>query len=55
MLIPLAIGFQADSPPAGSGVSGDRLHTPVERERIGDHLLELRFTSGVAAYAFTFG
>ena len=36
-------------------VSGDRLYTLVEREEIGDHLLELRFTPGVAAYAFTFG
>ena len=36
-------------------VSGDRLYTLVEREEIGDHLLELRFSPGVAAYAFTFG
>ena len=36
-------------------VGGDRLYTLVERPRIGDHLLELRFTPGVAAYAFTFG
>ncbi len=36
-------------------VSGDRLYTLVEREEIGDHLLELRFTPGVAGYAFTFG
>ena len=36
-------------------VSGDKLHTLVERPRIGDHLLELRFTPTVAAYAFTFG
>jgi len=36
-------------------VSGDRLYTLVERDRIGDHLLELRFTPGVAGYAFTFG
>ncbi len=36
-------------------VRGDRLYTLVERPRIGDHLLELRFTPGVAAYAFTFG
>jgi cytochrome c biogenesis protein CcdA/thiol-disulfide isomerase/thioredoxin len=36
-------------------VAGDRLYTLVEREQIGDHLLELRFSPGVAAYAFTFG
>ena len=36
-------------------VRGDRLYQLVERPRIGDHLLELRFTPGVAAYAFTFG
>ena len=36
-------------------VSGDRLYTLVEREQIGDHLLELRFSPGVAGYAFTFG
>ena len=36
-------------------VRGDRLYTLVERPKLGDHLLELRFTPGVAAYAFTFG
>ena len=36
-------------------VNGDRLYTLVERDEIRDHLLELRFTPGVAAYAFTFG
>ena len=36
-------------------VREDRLYTLVDRPRIGDHLLELRFTPGVAAYAFTFG
>ena len=36
-------------------VSGDRLYTLVERQEIGDHLLELRFSPGVAGYAFTFG
>ena len=36
-------------------VRGDRLYTLVERPRIGGHLVELRFTPGVAAYAFTFG
>ena len=27
----------------------------VHRPKLGDHLLELHFTPGVAAYAFTFG
>ena len=36
-------------------VSGDRLYQLVERPKLGVHLLELRFTPGVAAYAFTFG
>lgn len=36
-------------------VEGDRLHTLVERPKIADHVLELRFTPGIAAYAFTFG
>jgi cytochrome c biogenesis protein CcdA/thiol-disulfide isomerase/thioredoxin len=36
-------------------VTDDRLYTLVDRARLGEHLLELRFTPGVAAYAFTFG
>jgi len=36
-------------------VTDDRLYTLVERPRITDGLLELRFTPGVQAYAFTFG
>ena len=36
-------------------VDGDRLYTLVDRAAVGDHLLELRFTPGLAAYAFTFG
>jgi cytochrome c biogenesis protein CcdA/thiol-disulfide isomerase/thioredoxin len=36
-------------------VSGDRLYTLVERDAIGDHLLDLSFSPGVAGYAFTFG
>ena len=36
-------------------VTEDRLYTLVERDEIGDHELELRFSPGVAAYAFTFG
>jgi cytochrome c biogenesis protein CcdA/thiol-disulfide isomerase/thioredoxin len=36
-------------------VIGDRLYTLVEREEVGDHLLELRLDPGLAAYAFTFG
>ena len=36
-------------------VRGDRLYTLVDRPKNGEHLLELRFSPGVAAYAFTFG
>jgi cytochrome c biogenesis protein CcdA/thiol-disulfide isomerase/thioredoxin len=36
-------------------VTSDKLYTLVERPELGDHLLELRFTPGVAGYAFTFG
>ena len=36
-------------------VNADRLYTLVERSKIGDHLLELHFSPGVAGYAFTFG
>ena len=36
-------------------VRGDRLYTLVDRPTNGEHLLELRFSPGVAAYAFTFG
>ena len=36
-------------------VGADRLYQLVERPKLGDHLLELRVTPGVAAYAFTFG
>jgi cytochrome c biogenesis protein CcdA/thiol-disulfide isomerase/thioredoxin len=36
-------------------ITDDRLYTLVGRPKIGHHLLELRFTPGVAAYAFTFG
>jgi thiol-disulfide isomerase/thioredoxin len=36
-------------------VAGDKLYTLVERPEIDDHLLELRFSPGVAGYAFTFG
>ncbi len=36
-------------------VDADRLYTLVERAEIADHLLELRFSRGVAGYAFTFG
>ncbi len=45
-----------DGRPTGSvTVEGDRLYTLVERPEIADHLLELRFSRGVEAYAFTFG
>ena len=36
-------------------VTDDRLYTLVQRPRIADHLLELHFSPGLAAYAFTFG
>jgi thiol-disulfide isomerase/thioredoxin len=36
-------------------VAGDRLYTLVERGEIASHQLDLRFSPGVAAYAFTFG
>ena len=36
-------------------VADDRLYTLVQRARITDGLLELQFTPGVQAYAFTFG
>jgi cytochrome c biogenesis protein CcdA/thiol-disulfide isomerase/thioredoxin len=36
-------------------VSGDRLYTIVSGARLRDALLELRFSPGIEAYAFTFG
>jgi thiol-disulfide isomerase/thioredoxin len=36
-------------------VDGDRLYTLVDWRRKRDALLELRFTRGISAYAFTFG
>jgi cytochrome c biogenesis protein CcdA/thiol-disulfide isomerase/thioredoxin len=36
-------------------VDSDRLFTLVDRESIDDAVLELRFSPGVSAYAFTFG
>jgi thiol-disulfide isomerase/thioredoxin len=36
-------------------VTGDRLYTLLKRGRVDEGLLELRFSRGVAAYAFTFG
>ena len=36
-------------------VNGDRLYTLVDSTRQLDALLELRFTPGISAYAFTFG
>ena len=36
-------------------VTREKLYTLVEREEIGDHVLELRFAPGIAGYAFTFG
>jgi cytochrome c biogenesis protein CcdA/thiol-disulfide isomerase/thioredoxin len=42
-------------PHARRTVSGDRLYTLARLPDRGTHLLELRVTPGVAAYAFTFG
>jgi cytochrome c biogenesis protein CcdA/thiol-disulfide isomerase/thioredoxin len=36
-------------------VTGDRLYTLVDHPKIGEGLLELRFSPGVEGYAFTFG
>jgi len=36
-------------------VRGDRLYTLVDRKKGAEHLLELRVSEGLAAYAFTFG
>jgi hypothetical protein len=36
-------------------VHGDRLYTLFDAPRELDALLELRFTPGISAYAFTFG
>jgi len=36
-------------------VRGDRLYTLVDRKEGAEHLLELRVSEGLAAYAFTFG
>jgi hypothetical protein len=36
-------------------VTQDRLYTLLDQGRDGDGRLDLRFTPGVSAYAFTFG
>jgi hypothetical protein len=36
-------------------VNGDRLYTLVNSPRQREALLDLRFTRGISAYAFTFG
>jgi hypothetical protein len=36
-------------------VDGDRLYTLVASTQVREALLELRFTRGISAYAFTFG
>jgi hypothetical protein len=36
-------------------VTEDRLYTMARLPKAGDHLLELRFTPGLDAWAFTFG
>jgi cytochrome c biogenesis protein CcdA/thiol-disulfide isomerase/thioredoxin len=40
---------------AGISVTADRLYTIVSQKRARDGLLELSFTPGLSAYAFTFG
>jgi len=42
-------------PQATVRVNGDRLYTLVTQQSASDGLLELGFTPGLAAYAFTFG
>jgi len=45
-----------DQKAAGSvRVDADRLYTLVSGRRLQDAILELRFSPGVNAYAFTFG
>jgi hypothetical protein len=36
-------------------IDGDRLYTLVTQRQAKDGLLELQFTPGLSAYAFTFG
>jgi hypothetical protein len=36
-------------------VNGDRLYTLLSSRKLRDGILELAFTPGVQAYAFTFG
>jgi cytochrome c biogenesis protein CcdA/thiol-disulfide isomerase/thioredoxin len=46
----------ADGHPHGVvHITSDRLYTLVDRDEIDDAVLELRFSPGVSAYAFTFG
>jgi hypothetical protein len=42
-------------PQATIGVDSYRLYTLRDSKTLADSLLELRFTPGVQAYAFTFG
>jgi cytochrome c biogenesis protein CcdA/thiol-disulfide isomerase/thioredoxin len=44
-----------DKPQRTVRIDGDRLYTLVTQKRAADGLLELGFTRGLAAYAFTFG
>jgi hypothetical protein len=45
-----------DGRPLGSiRVDGDRLYTVLDSPHLLDGVLELRFTPGLGAYAFTFG
>jgi len=36
-------------------VDGDRLYTLVDANQVREAVLELQFTRGISAYAFTFG
>jgi hypothetical protein len=45
-----------DGKPRGAvKVTSDRLYTLVDGRSVDDAVLELRFSPGVSAYAFTFG
>jgi hypothetical protein len=45
-----------DGSPAGTiAVDGDRLYTVLSLPKPTEGVLELRFTPGLSAYAFTFG
>ena len=50
------VRVRLDGRPAGTArVTGDRLYTLLSGTKLHEGLLELRFSPGVQAYAFTFG